>query len=150
MPHCLTLINRLRQLGYRITPQREMVIEALAHSGDHITADEIYEVVKNRSKAVNLATIYRTLDTLVAEGLVFRTNLLSGQEVYVTQGHGAHIHLICRNCGNVFNVAQDLALPLLEQINDLYHFRADWQHLSFVGVCQACQSKNPQSEKEAI
>jgi Fur family ferric uptake transcriptional regulator len=64
MTHCHTYIQALRNLGYRITPQREMIIEALAHSSHHVTAEEIYAQVHQRAKAVNIATVYRTLDLL--------------------------------------------------------------------------------------
>lgn len=140
MPHCATLIQQLRQRGYRITPQREMIIEALAHSGDHITAEKVFEAVKQRSSAVNIATIYRTLDTLVAEGVICRTNLPTGQTVYVSQTHGEHLHLTCRICGEVLRVEQTVIMPLIQRLEEQYHFRADFQHLSITGVCKKCQA----------
>jgi len=138
-----TLLQQLRQLGYRITPQREMIVEALAKAGDHVTAEEIFEAVKDRSSAVNIATVYRTLDTLVAEGLVCRTSLHGGQSVYVTQSHGAHIHLICRNCGAVIAVDQDVLLPLVRTLDEQHHFQADVQHFSILGTCTPCTLSSP-------
>ena len=143
-----SLLQQLRQLGYRITPQREMIVDALAKAGDHVTAEEIFEVVKDRSSAVNIATVYRTLDTLVAEGLVCRTSLHGGQAVYVTQSHGAHIHLICRSCGAVIAVAEDVVLPLVEELENQHQFIADVQHLSILGTCVPCQ-KNTTGSKES-
>jgi Fur family transcriptional regulator, ferric uptake regulator len=145
MTHCAALIDQLRQLGYRITPQREMIIEALAHVGDHVTADEIFGVVKERSNAVNIATIYRTLDMLVAEGLVWRTGLLNGQTIYVTRHHGDHLHLVCRNCGRILAIDQQLTQPLVDLLRKEHHFAADVQHLSIVGLCIDCQNQNKMS-----
>ncbi|MGD1997076.1 MAG: transcriptional repressor, partial [Anaerolineae bacterium] len=87
MSHCHTFIKTLRQRGYRITPQREMVIEAITHSGRHMTADEVFKEIQKRSQAVNIATVYRTLDLLVEEGLVSRADLAGEQVVYATALH---------------------------------------------------------------
>ena len=75
MTHCDTLIADLRNRGYRITPQREMIVQALAHQSSHMTAEEIFAVVRTQTQAVNLATIYRTLDMLVDQGLATRVDL---------------------------------------------------------------------------
>jgi Fur family ferric uptake transcriptional regulator len=141
MPHCHTYINTLRQLGYRITPQREMIIETLAHSGDHMTAERIYEQVQGRTRAVNIATVYRTLDLLVERGLVSRSIRSDGQLAYATGRHGPHIHLTCRQCGQVVDADYRLVSPLAEQLQAQYHFATDIQHLSMTGLCAGCQSK---------
>ena len=141
MSHCPTLIHELRQRGYRITPQREMIVQALGDAGDHVTADEIYEVVKYRSSAVNIATVYRTLETLVAEGLINRSHLRTGQAIYTTQLHGPHLHLLCRQCGHAISVDHDMITPLIENLRDQYTFQADLHHLTLMGVCEPCQSK---------
>ena len=75
MPHCQGYLQTLRELGYRITPQREMIIEALARSGQHVMAEEIYTRVRGRSQAINVARVYRTLDLLVENGLACRAGL---------------------------------------------------------------------------
>jgi len=141
MPHCPTLIHQLRQRGYRITPQREMIIQALASAGGHVTAETIFEQVKDRSSAVNIATVYRTLETLVVEGLISRTNLRNGLAVYVTNQHGPHIHLVCRQCGGLIVMAPAGMVPLVEQIQAEHHFTADLQHLSLSGLCASCLEK---------
>jgi Fur family ferric uptake transcriptional regulator len=139
MSHCHTLIAALKQRGHRITPQREMIVEALAHSGGHVTAEDVYAEVRSRTNVTNIATIYRTLDLLVASGLANRIDLWDGRVVYTTFQHGAHIHLVCRCCGEVFNADQQLIKPLGEELSTNYQFTADLQHLSIVGVCAHCQ-----------
>ena len=141
MPHCQSYIESLQKLGYRITPQREMIIEALAHSPHHVTAEEIYEQVRTRSRAVNIATVYRTLDLLVDEGIAHRAGLKDGIVVYATADHGPHIHLICRGCGSVINADQALVLPLDKRLRRQYQFSPDLQHLTIAGLCADCQLK---------
>ena len=99
MTHCHTLLEQLRRRGYRITPQREMIIEALAHTQEHQTAEQVHAQVSRHSSAVNLATVYRTLDMLVNEGLANRAAMHTGQAIYTSDLHGPHIHIVCRRCG---------------------------------------------------
>jgi Fur family transcriptional regulator, ferric uptake regulator len=142
MSHCHTLIASLRQRGYRMTPQREIIIEALAHAGGHVTAEEIYTQAYQRVQAINIATVYRTLDLLVATGLASRADLWDGRVVYTTFEHGQHIHLVCKHCGAVLKAEHDLIAPLYKLLEAEYQFHADLEHLSIFGVCADCQSRS--------
>jgi Fur family ferric uptake transcriptional regulator len=129
-------------MGYRITPQREMIVEAVAHAGGHVTAEEVYDQVKERTRYINLATVYRTLDLLVEKGMASRADLWDGRVVYATMHHGPHIHLICRGCGDIFLADHDLLESLGVQLSSRYDFAADLQHLSIAGLCAGCQAKS--------
>lgn len=142
MPHCHTFIAALRERGYRITPQREMVVEVVAHSGWHMTADEVLAEVRKRTRAVNVATVYRTLDLLVEEGLASRSDLGGGRVVYATARHGPHVHLVCRQCGRVIEADADLLGPLLDQARARHGFTCGPQHFAISGLCAACQARN--------
>ena len=104
MSPCHTLIAELRKQGYRLTPQREMIVEAVAHAGRHVTVEDVYEQVQTRTNAVNVATVYRTLDLLVELGLVSKADLGEGRVTYASLHHGPHCHLVCRHCGHVIEV----------------------------------------------
>ena len=142
MPHCHTLLADLRQRGFRITPQREMIIQIIAHQDTHLTAEEIYTQVNQRSHALNLATVYRTLELLVETGILSRIDLGEGQVSYASQHHGAHIHLVCRCCGAMTNASPALLETLHRQLQAQYQFTADLEHVSIPGVCAACQAKS--------
>ena len=142
MPHCQTLLADLRQRGFRITPQREMIIQIIAHSDTHLTAEQIYAQVSLRTRALNLATVYRTLELLVETGAISRVDLGQGQISYAARQHGPHIHLVCRCCGAVISASQDLLETLHTQLQAHYRFIADLQHISIPGVCAACQEKS--------
>jgi len=141
MTHCQTYIQALRLRGYRITPQREMIIEALVHSGGHITAEEIFAQVRKRTRSINLATVYRTLDLLVELGFASRADLRGGYAVYATALHGPHIHLVCKACGQVIDADHSLVVPIEQLLRGQHGFSADLQHLSIAGLCADCQSK---------
>ncbi len=142
MSHCQTLIESLRASGNRITPQREMIIQAIAHSDRHLSAEEIYAQVQARTRAINLATVYRTLDLLVSEGLASSLDLGGGCVVYATREHGPHIHLVCRQCRCVIDADHHLLTPVGDQLHAQYDFAADLRHLSLIGLCQACRPKS--------
>jgi Fur family ferric uptake transcriptional regulator len=139
MPHCHTLIKELRQKGYRITPQREMIIQTIAHSSSHMTAEEIFAEVQTRTQAINLATIYRTLDMLSDEGLVTGINLGEGRIVYATVNHGPHIHLVCRGCGHIMDADPQLLASVEEQLASEHNFKPDLNHISIFGLCSNCR-----------
>jgi len=140
MSPCQTFIDTLRSRGYRITPQREMIIEAIAHGGHHINAEEVFANVQQRTRAMNIATVYRTLDLLVEQGLASRIDLGKGRVIYATYQHGPHIHLVCRQCGQVTDANQDLLSSLNHQLQSVYQFAADLQHISVLGLCTDCQA----------
>ena len=141
MSPCQTFIETLRSRGYRITPQREMIVEAIAHSGHHINAEEVFAQVQERTRSMNIATVYRTLELLVEQGLASRIDLGEERVIYATYQHGPHIHLVCRQCGQVVDANQDMLSVLNHQLQSEYQFAADLQHISVVGLCSNCQVK---------
>jgi Fur family ferric uptake transcriptional regulator len=138
MTHNHALVENLRLKGYRITSQRERIIEIVAHSEHHMSADQILEQVREQTPDVNLATVYRTLELLTAQGLVSRLDLGEGCILYATTQHGSHIHLVCRLCGEVIDADQQLITTFGQQLAEQYHFVADLMHLSIMGVCVGC------------
>lgn len=138
---CQTFIETLRTRGFRITPQREMIIEAIVHAGHHINAEQVYAQIQERTRSVNIATVYRTLDLLVSEGLANCIDLGEGRVIYATNQHGPHIHLVCRQCGKVDDADQELLASLNHQLLKEYRFAADLQHISVLGLCKDCQAK---------
>ena len=139
MPHCNTFIQTLRQRGYRVTPQREMIVEIVAHSGCHMSAEEVFEQVQARTRAINLATVYRTLELLVEEGLASRADLGGGRVVYATAEHGPHIHLVCRQCGRVADIDANRFETLFQHIESKYEFVCCPHHFAIYGLCVDCQ-----------
>ena len=137
MSHCDTVIDTLRQRGYRITPQREMVVEAICGE-QHVTAEEIFDNVQKRTKTVNIATVYRTLDLLVEEGLATRTDLGGDRVVYAAAHHGPHLHLVCRTCGVVLDAELETLQSVFDCLEDQFGFVSGPQHLAVHGLCEYC------------
>ncbi len=138
MPHCHTFLARLREAGCRITPQRRQVVSVLAHSGRHMTAEEVHRETSASDHIVNLATVYRTLDLLVELGLASRALLGSGSTVYATGEHGPHVHLVCRLCGKVIEMDASKLEGLFNLVKDSYGFVCGPRHFGLSGVCIDC------------
>ncbi len=112
MTHCPTILEALRQRGYRITAQREIVVEIVTHSEHHLSAEEIFAQLQARTPGANISTVYRTLEVLWEEGFICRNDLSEGKIVYATRQHGPHIHLVCRRCEHVIEAGPDVLDPL--------------------------------------
>jgi Fur family ferric uptake transcriptional regulator len=147
MTHCQTIIDALRQRGYRITPQREFVVEMIAHSKQHLSADEIFTALQSETPSANISTVYRTLDVLWEEGFTCRNDLSEGKTMYATRQHGPHIHLVCRRCTYTFEAAPDVLENLGETLRTEYQFDADLDHLSIFGLCARCEDDQQEKRK---
>ena len=91
------LAGKLSELGYRMTPQRLMIVSAIENSDQHISAEEIYVQVVAKYPHVNMSTVYRTLEMLKRLGLVTETDMGEGRVRYHPAEKGHHHHLVCRN-----------------------------------------------------
>jgi Fur family ferric uptake transcriptional regulator len=136
----LDLAALLHNEGYRLTPQRQMVLDAVCEADGHATAEQIYELVHQKSEAVNRATIYRTLKFLREMGLVVSTTLPDGGVEYELAGSKPHHHLVCHACGIDYEIPDKLFFDLVQTISETYDFRVDTTHLSLYGICAECQS----------
>ncbi len=139
---------KLREKGLKVTQQRLLVLQTLAgHSGRHMTAEDIYELIRADYPEIGLATVYRTLPLLLEMQLVDRINLDDGCVRYEI-GHlfegdtkHNHHHLICRTCGSVFPFEDDLLDELEKHIEEDAGFHVLDHELKFYGQCKECLRK---------
>ncbi|HZC08249.1 MAG TPA: Fur family transcriptional regulator [Ktedonobacterales bacterium] len=141
--------ERLRRLGARVTPQRLFVLEALEAVGGHMTAEEIMRWASRRYPALNLATVYRTLDLLVSVGLVAQTELGGGSTSYELVGDSPHHHLACERCGYVIEMDEALLADVCARALDAYGFHAQPRHLAIFGLCRVCYDAEWAARPEA-
>src|SRR5687767_5891777 len=98
----------LRDRGYRLTPQRQLVLEAVS-ALRHATPEEVCAEVRRTASGINISTVYRTLDLLEELGLVTHTHLGHGAPTYSAATDEEHLHLVCRHCGRVSETAVAVA-----------------------------------------
>ena len=133
------LAARLHSLGYRLTPQRQLVLQAVERLG-HATPDEILSEVQKHASAVNVSTVYRTLEVLEELGLERHTHLSDRAPTYHSVTDHEHFHLACRNCHRVVSVDPEVAAPLAEALRQQHGFVVDVGHLAVFGECVECET----------
>jgi Fur family ferric uptake transcriptional regulator len=129
----------LHQLGYRLTPQRLRLIEVVAGSEGHISAEEVYAQLHPHFPKVHISTIYRNLELLKRLGVVTETDLGEGRLRYHFREKGHHHHLICHGCGAIIELDEALLSPLKDVLQERYGFKADLRHLAIFGYCSQCR-----------
>jgi len=128
----------LRKRGYRLTPQRHMILSVIQEAVEHLSIDQITERVQQRNPYVSLSTVYRTLELLRELGLV-RENHLPGEQPHYEAAEGtAHHHLVCRGCRAVIHLDDTLLGDLHETLQNQYHFHGLTLDLVAAGYCETC------------
>ena len=129
----------LKEKGLKVTNQRLLVLEVLAdHRDKHMTAEDIYELVKEDYPEIGLATIYRTVQLLREMQLVDRINLDDGclryeiSDLFDGESKHHHHHLICKTCGKVVPFEEDLLDELERLVEQETGFHvSDHSHSSY-------------------
>ena len=131
--------NELRDKGLRLTPQRELVLQAVRDLG-HATPEEVANKIHITHPGINMSTVYRNLETLENVGLVQHTHLGHGGATYHAAEELTHLHLVCGVCGVVGDAPIETAAPFVQQLSDDYGFRTDVTHFAIYGTCASCSA----------
>lgn len=140
--------KRLKEKGLKVTNQRLVVLEALeTSSNQHLTAEQIFDLVKADNPEIGLATVYRTIQVLLELHLIDRVNFDDGSERYEIVRMGTkgarhhHHHLICINCGKVFEFEEDMMEGLETEIEKKTGFHVIDHEVKLYGYCKECGGK---------
>lgn len=132
----------LKEKGFKLTSQRRSVLTTILENvGKHLSAEEIYDLVKISYPEIGLATVYRTMQVLDELGLVYKHNFDDGRTRYeITQNEDhQHHHLVCKKCGKVIEVEEDLLEQLEQQVEKKYDFSITDHKVKFFGYCNECK-----------
>jgi Fur family ferric uptake transcriptional regulator len=132
--------KELRARGYRVTPQRQLVLAAVTKL-EHATPEEIWADVQQTASGVNISTIYRALELLEQLGLVTHTHLGHGAPRYHLAAEAEHVHLVCSECGRISQAPPDAVASLVAAVAERYGFETDVGHLTVFGRCSDCRAK---------
>jgi len=130
--------QRLRAAGERVTPQRLQVADALSTAGRQLTAQELWERLRRRQPAIGRATVFRTVEALVAAGVARRLELENHVYGYVACQPEHHHHLACSGCGGVEEIGEAYIRPVAERVAADTGFQIDDARLDFYGRCARC------------
>ena len=138
-----TIAARLRQAGYRVTPQRQLILDAVCALGGHVTPEEVYTHVSAITPTLNQATVYRTLHFLSEQGVITVTRLANGRFGFEIAGPEPHHHLVCRQCNASIELPHKLLRQFYNAVDSEYDFAIDMDHISFFGLCANCRQSEP-------
>lgn len=135
--------KQLHEANYKLTPQREAtVLVLLENEKDHLSAEEIYMLVKLKTPEIGLATVYRTLEMLTELKVLDKVSFNDGLARYDMRKEGAkhfHHHLLCLECGNIEEIEEDLLTDVEIIVEHDFKFKVKDHRLTFHGVCKKCQ-----------
>ncbi|MGJ9456881.1 Fur family transcriptional regulator [Oceanobacillus sp. CF4.6] len=144
MEHRIEHIKKqLHAHSYKLTPQREATVRVLLErEEDHLSAEDVYLLVKERSPEIGLATVYRTLELLSELKILDKINFGDGVSRYDLRKEGAkhfHHHLVCIECGSVEEIVNDLLEDVEKIVQNDWGFEVKDHRLTFHGICKQCQ-----------
>lgn len=136
------IYHKLQEKEYRLTPQRQTILNVfMTHASEHLSADDVFNLVRRLHPDIGLATVYRTLDLLAELGVLQRIDFGDGRARYELrdpeQHH--HHHLICTRCGRVEEFQADLLEPLEAMIARRSGFEVHDHQVKFFGLCRDCR-----------
>jgi Fe2+ or Zn2+ uptake regulation protein len=136
------LAAELRKHGFRVTPQRAVILETIAHRGGHLTVQEVYAEARQRLPGLNIATIYRTVESLHHAGMVDLFSTTSHATMFeLRDPANPHGHLICTICERVIEMELGLIQELGHIVASETEFELDAHHLTLFGVCARCREQ---------
>ncbi|ADH99705.1 ferric iron uptake transcriptional regulator [Salisediminibacterium selenitireducens] len=135
--------KQLHSQSYKLTPQREATVRVLLENeDDHLSAEDVYMLVKEKYPEIGLATVYRTLELLTELKIVDKINFGDGVSRYDLRQEGAnhfHHHLVCIECGAVDEIQEDLLDDVEKVVESRWNFQIKDHRLTFHGICYRCQ-----------
>ena len=134
--------RELRRHGYKITPQRRTVINAIVQSHEHLTPAAIYKKVSRKDPGIGLVTIYRTLEILAGLGLICEMHAGGNCRSYLVRRPAEHHHhLICSDCGRVVDFTACDLTGLERRLSEETSFKINGHLLEFLRQCGKCRTE---------
>lgn len=125
----------------KYSKQRELILKVLSENIVHPTAEFVYEIIKKEMPNISLATVYRNLNQLAANGVIKKAEGLDGR-VHFDHNTHQHYHFICSRCNKIYDVPYDIAPDLGQKVFARTGMTVKNYDLCFKGICSDCQNKN--------
>jgi Fur family ferric uptake transcriptional regulator len=134
----LQLQQLLRRRGFRLTPQRRAILEALEALDGHLTVEDIHRTVAHRLPGIDLSTVYRAVRLLSRLGVLDRHELAKGGAVYELHREPAHGHFVCERCGRVTHLDTASLAPVSRALRQTAYGTARRITVTLLGTCPRC------------
>ncbi len=144
--------DSLKQRGVRLTRQRQILLDLIDKSGQHLDAERLCQLAKEKDPKLNRVTVYRTLKMLKAGGLIDELDLMhigGDQHYYETRMKQEHAHVICLRCGKVEEFFGEPLQQIRSRVESDFGFEVVLARTEVGGYCSHCQSLRGQESKAA-
>src|SRR5579862_9490233 len=144
--------DSLKQRGVRLTRQRQILLDLIDQSGQHLDAERLFTLAREKDPKLNRVTVYRTLKLLKAGGLVDELDLMhhaGDQHYYETRLKQEHAHVICLRCGKIEEFFGDPLHQMREQVESHFGFEIVLARTEIGGYCAHCQVLRAREMEEA-
>lgn len=145
--------DSLKRRGVRLTRQRQILLELIDRSGQHLDAERLYQLAREKDSKINRVTVYRTLKMLKDGALVDELDLMhfgGDQHYYETRMKQEHAHVICLRCGKVEEFYGDALQKLRRQIENHFGFHVLIARTEIGGYCAHCQVLRARELDQAV
>jgi Fur family peroxide stress response transcriptional regulator len=134
------LVAQLRGRGFRLTPQRLAVLQALVSDPSHPSVDSIYRELAPKYPMMSLATVYKTIEVLKEMGEVLELGFANRPSRYDANIPSPHAHMVCTECGRIEDVDVGDVTPIAASVAERTGYQAVRPRLDFYGRCPTCDS----------
>lgn len=137
----------MKKKDIKITKKRQAILEVLRSTNEHLTAENIYFILKRKNIKIGLATVYRTLDLFYHNGIVNKIDIGDGttRYEYVDKERVHHHHLVCIKCGKIMEYTDEKEEEFLEalskRIKEKYEFTVLSHEIYLYGICKECNER---------
>jgi Fur family ferric uptake transcriptional regulator len=138
-------VDTLRERGYRLTPQRLLVLNIVAQGGGHMGVDEVFRRAKEAYPYMDIATVYRTLHLLKRLGVVTEVAIGDRLHYELTDPNGRHHHMVCQVCQGAFNLSPHYLEEFRDTLVREFGFAPDLEHFAVSGTCSGCLAKQSET-----
>lgn len=133
----------LNERGWRMTPQRETLLKTFQDlpEGEHLSAEDLLEVLRDKGEEVSLSTIYRNIKLMARMGILRELELAEGHKRYELNQPSPHHHhhLICVRCNKTIEFKNDSVLKVGARTADKSGYQLLDCQLTIHAVCPTCQ-----------
>jgi Fur family peroxide stress response transcriptional regulator len=135
-----TIIQKIRDNGHKLTPQRLAIVRILAKSEDHPSVENIYDQIKTDFPTMSLATVYRNIVLIKSLGEVLELGFPDGSNRYDGNKPTPHPHVICIKCKKIVDPDLDSLDEMKKEVASATDFKILTHRLDFFGICSACMA----------
>lgn len=140
-------LEHIQAAGLRRTGQRDLILKIFLSTEEHLTSEDLYNLVVKLDPSVGLTTVYRTLKLLTEAGLAREVRFGDNKTYYEHHyNHDHHDHMICTECGKVIEFFSPDIEDLQDQMAGSFGFKPTHHSLRMWGVCADCQERQVESQ----